>query len=85
MDMPVCALFVQNAVTAFLATDGVAALEGDFGVAITAEVGNRAVSIFHSSSVVAGLESSVSRVLLGHFCDRTDGGWWGGRRRENSM
>ena len=67
-DIPVGALLVQNTVTALLATDGVAALESNFGIAVTAQVLDAAVGVLESV-LVGDLEASVVvGLLLRHDC-----------------
>ena len=67
-DIPVGALLVQNTVTALLATDGVAALERDFGIAVTAQVLDAAVGVLEGI-LVRDLEASVVvGLLLRHDC-----------------
>lgn len=70
--IPVCALLVQNTVTALLATDGVAALESNFGIAVTAQVLDAAVGVLEGV-LVCDLEASVVvGLLLRHDCDVCD-------------
>jgi hypothetical protein len=67
-DIPVGALLVQDTITALLATDGVAALERDFGIAVTAQVLDAAVGVLEGV-LVGDLEASVvAGLLLRHGC-----------------
>ena len=67
--MPVGALFVENTVTALLATDGITALESNFGIAVTAQVLDAAVGVLEGV-LVCDLEASVVvGLLLRHDCD----------------
>jgi len=54
---PVRPLLVQHAVSALLAADGVAALQGDFVVAVAAQVVHRALCVFEAAAT--GLEAGV--------------------------
>lgn len=66
--IPVGALLVQDTVTAFFATDGIAALERDFSIAVTAEVLDAAVGVLEGV-LVCDLEAGVvAGLLLRHDC-----------------
>lgn len=63
LSSPVGALFVQHTVATLLATDGIATLESDLGIAVAAEVGDRPISVL-DVCLAAALEPSIACALL---------------------
>jgi len=57
LNSPVRPLLVQHTVPALFAADGIAALQGDFVVAVAAQVVHRALRVFEAAA--AGLEACV--------------------------
>lgn len=74
MSLPVGPLLVKHTVSTLLAADGVTSLEGDLGVAITAQVSDGLVVVKlgwsgeASGACARGCSVGSGVLFAGHFC-----------------